>query len=130
MDGLDTSETHTITIEWDTVKNDKHAIDYLTTYNRTETDANPCSDVSDCDLSSYDTETIPSDPNAVNQISGVFTLFGGNITGLSGYSVDVDPQVTTTGITITFTTTVPNPVLAWGGHISTQQDWGVGNSAI
>ena len=23
-----------------------------------------------------------------------------------------------------------NPVLAWGGHIATRQDWGTGNSAV
>jgi hypothetical protein len=33
-------------------------------------------------------------------------------------------------ITITFTPSVSNPVLAWGGHIATRTDWGQDNSAI
>ena len=33
---------HTVTIAWDTTKGGKHAIDYLTTFDRTEVDANPC----------------------------------------------------------------------------------------
>ena len=32
-------------------------------------------------------------------------------------------------LTITFTNTQLNPVLAWGGHIATRVDWGFGNSA-
>ena len=32
-------------------------------------------------------------------------------------------------LTITFTATQSNPVLAWGGHIATRVDWGFGNSA-
>src|SRR5439155_22719727 len=31
---------------------------------------------------------------------------------------------------ITFTASVNNPVLAWGGHISSRQDWGANNSAV
>jgi uncharacterized repeat protein (TIGR01451 family) len=33
-------------------------------------------------------------------------------------------------IQISFTASVANPVLAWGGHIATRKDWGLGNSAI
>jgi hypothetical protein len=43
--GLDTAVTHTMIIEWDTTENGRHALDYLTTYNRTETNANPCAGV-------------------------------------------------------------------------------------
>ena len=39
--------SHTVTIEWDTTKSGKHAIDYLTTYNRTVATANPCLGVVD-----------------------------------------------------------------------------------
>ena len=56
---------------------------------------------------------------------------GGNITAVSGYSLDSGSYTNGTGysngsitkITITFTTTVSNPVLAWGGHISKRQEW-------
>src|SRR5919198_5145670 len=34
--------SHTLVVEYDTLDNGKHAYDYLTTYNRTVTGANPC----------------------------------------------------------------------------------------
>ena len=33
-------------------------------------------------------------------------------------------------ITITFSASQPTVVLAWGGHIATRLDWGIGNSAV
>ena len=35
MTGLSLAGSHTLTIEWDTTKSGKHALDYLTTFNRT-----------------------------------------------------------------------------------------------
>src|SRR5205823_2884682 len=35
-----------------------------------------------------------------------------------------------TRITLTFTAVNATEVLAWGGHISTRKDWGLGNSAV
>jgi hypothetical protein len=69
----------------------------------------------------------------VTPVAGFFTLYGGTITGVSAYS-----YVAGTGfagdksarITITFTASVANPVLAWGGHISSRADWGANNSAV
>lgn len=120
---------HTVTIEWDTTKSGKHALDYLTSYDRT-TSPNPCAGVSGC-AGPADTETIPTDPNALNQQAGVFSLFGGTITGVSGYTVTGSyAGDSSTKITITFTATNANPVLAWGGHIATRADWGATNSAI
>ena len=125
---------HKVVIQWDTTKAGKHAIDYLTTWNRTVTTADPCLGISGCSLSSFDTEAIPQDPQNTGfaQIPGVFTLFGGTITNLSLYSYpngegfigDKSAQ-----IEISFTSTVANPVLAWGGHIATRQDW-PGASAV
>jgi len=43
---------HAVTIEWDTTKGGKHAFDYVTSFDRTETDADPCSDVTGCKLAS------------------------------------------------------------------------------
>ena len=40
--------THTVVIEWDTLQQDKHAIDFITTFNRTVADANPCLGVPNC----------------------------------------------------------------------------------
>src|SRR4029079_16418269 len=36
---------------------------------------------------------------------------------------------TSASITITFTASVANPVLAWGGHMATRADWGATNAA-
>jgi uncharacterized repeat protein (TIGR01451 family)/LPXTG-motif cell wall-anchored protein len=138
MVGLSTSGSHTATIEWDTTKSDKHATDYLKTYNATVA-ADPCAGVSGCSGpgSIY---PIPKDSQVDNgsgspiiQSPGNFTLFGGTITGVSAYSYTDGTGFTgdkSARITITFTTTVSNPVLAWGGHISNRSDWGQGNSAV
>jgi hypothetical protein len=130
------SVPHTVTIEWDTTKSSKHAIDYLTTWNRTVANSNPCLGVNGCSLGTFDTEPITPDPQVtgvgVTPIAGVFTLFGGNITGLSAYSggAGFPTGDNSRRITISFTSSVANPVLAWGGHISTRQQWGASNSAV
>ena len=71
---------HTLTIEWDSLKGGKHAIDYLTTYNRTVTTANPCVGVSGCVFpDAPSTAPIPFNADApAGQVAGVFTLFGGS----------------------------------------------------
>src|SRR5262249_54850723 len=43
--------THTVTIEWDTTKSGKHAIDYIDTFNQSVLDANPCLGVAGCNPS-------------------------------------------------------------------------------
>ena len=82
----------------------------------------------------------PSDPRdpqvtgaGVTPVAGNFTLFGGTITGVSAYSY---PDGTgfvgdkSARITITFTASTANPVLAWGGHIATRADWATTLSAV
>ena len=127
--------SHKVTIEWDTTKSGTHALDYITTFNRTVANANPCLGVSGC--GSPTTFPIPADPQVtgagVTPAAGNFTLYGGTITGVSAYSY---PDGTgfagdkSAQITITFTANQANPVLAWGGHISRRQDWGANNSAV
>jgi uncharacterized repeat protein (TIGR01451 family) len=129
------SSSNTVTIEWDTTKSGKHAIDYITTWNRSVLNADPCLGVSGCAAST--TFPIPADPQVsgagVTQAAGVLTMFGGTITAVSPYfyaggaGFAGDKQA---GITITFTASVVNPVLAWGGHIASRQDWGNNNSAV
>jgi hypothetical protein len=134
-----------VTISYDTTKNGKHSLDYLTDYDRTETVGNnPCSGVAGCTLASETTFPIPLDPRVANgqdqapgggdditQIPGSFSLFGGTITAVSGYTLSGSyAGDSTTFITISFTSNVTNPVLAWGGHIATRPDWGLANSAI
>lgn len=136
--------SHSVTIEFDSTQSAKHAIDYLTTFDRTETTADPCSGVLGCNLADYSSWAIPIDPlvtkghdgipgtpDDITQAAGEFRLFGGAITGVSGYTMSGDfTGSSQTRITITFTATVSDPVLAWGGHISTRGDWGIDNSAI
>ena len=127
--------SHLVIIEWDTTKSGKHAIDYLTTWNRTVADANPCVGVAGCAAST--TFAIPNDPQVtgggVTPVAGVFTLFGGSVTSVSAYSYPTGAGFTgdkSAQIAITFNATVANPVLAWGGHIATRADWGMNNSAV
>jgi uncharacterized repeat protein (TIGR01451 family) len=129
--------SHTVTIEWDTTKSGTHALDYITSYNQSVLDANPCLGVSGCNPFSFDEFPIPADPQVtgagVTLIAGNLTMFGGDITGVSAYSY---PDGTgfagdkSARITITFTATTANPVLAWGGHIASRQDWGLTASAV
>ncbi len=145
---------HTVTIEWDTTpQNGKHALDYLTSFNRTETNANPCQNVTNCTYNptgatsttfgtgSFDTEDIPADPNVtgagVTPVAGKFILIGNvgatvaDITDVSDYTlIGTYAGASKTRISISFTTPVSNPVLAWGGHIATRLDWGVNSSAV
>ena len=88
---LTTTGTHTVTIEWDTTKSSKHALDYMTTCDRSVPSSdgttpidNPCPGVTGCVLASpSDTEPIPGDPQVTaappagavgGQIAGVFTI--------------------------------------------------------
>jgi hypothetical protein len=143
--GLTVGAQNTVTIEWDTtVSKSTHAIDYLTMYNRSETDADPCTGVAGCNPAVYSTAPIPVDPmvamghdglpgtaDDIVQVPGVFTLWGGTIDSVSGYSMTgTFDGASATRITVTFTAGTTAPILAWGGHISTRSDWGEANSAV
>src|SRR6266496_640350 len=151
FDNLSTTGTHTETIGWDTTKSFKHAIDYLTTYTRTVSTANACLGVTSC--GSPLPFAIPADPHVtgagVTPIGGDLIMYGGQITGVSVYHLGLGNTEcasatfptsdtatylgnsdTTTCMRISFTASQANPVLAWGGHIATRQQWGQSNSAI
>ena len=125
--------SHTVTIAWDTTKGGKHALDYLTTFNRTVANANPCLGVSGC--GSPTTFAIPADPQVtgagVTPVPGNFTMYNATITGVSAYAggVGFPAGDNSRAINITFTTSSATPVLAWGGHIASRVQWGVNNSA-
>lgn len=145
--GLDTSVDHWVIIEWDTTEGGHHAIDYLTSYDFSESGAEPCSGagpIDICDSTNFDTEAIPidtwvtagfngiaGDADDIIQAPGVFNIFDGQITGVSAYTrTGTYTGKSTTSIRIDFTATTSTPVLAWGGHISTRHDWGGNNSAV
>ena len=129
--GLDAG-SHSVTIRWASTKAGKHAFDYLASFDKTEPGAAPC----DPCPAGVDTEPIPEDPALAGTVASadhagdVFTLWGGTITGVSAYAPTGDPAGdSSNAITVTFTSTDPNPVLAWGGHVASHLDWGPGSSA-
>jgi hypothetical protein len=153
---LTVGKTYKLHIEWDTTQSGKHALDYLTTYNRTESTANPCAGVTCSGGTS--TVAIPVDSQVtgggVTQVSGQnFTAFGatfpangavvsnsgGNLCGSSTCTISTNPSAyalngtyagtSQTGVALYFTATNSTAVIAWGGHIARRLDWGSGNSA-
>jgi hypothetical protein len=138
---ITTGRSYTILLGYDFLKNGKHAIDYLGTYNKdsrfdpvspglADYPVEPCLTGAPCTGSVTSTWPIPKDNDEVTpfimQEDGVFTMWGGNITGVSAYGYD---GAETRTIAVTFIPTVSNPVLAWGGHISNVIDWGGNNTA-
>ena len=130
--------TYTLTIEYDTTQGGKHAIDYLTTYNRTEVTADPCTGVSGVPTcGSPTTYPIPLDPNVsgagVTQLPGqVFTAYNATISAVSPYTLTGSyGGNSSTSLTITFSPTANGAaVIAWAGRVATRVDWGITNSAI
>lgn len=131
---------HSLTIGYDAKQGPtQHGIDYLGTFNATETSTDPCSGVTGCVLSSpTSTIAIPADnvtvTNQINpntglpivQLPGQFTMWGANLLSVAykPYGGGDERQ-----ITVTFTASVSNPVIAWSGHIAWIGDWGAGKSA-
>jgi len=150
---------HVFQIQYDTVHGGKHAIDYLGDFDYTETTSttpttfhannnNPCADKlssANCDPSSPASSYLIPLATLVNcdgsagtppaQIAGSFQIWGTNsptITGVSYVAENVasGQDQCSTSVAITFTTNgAGTVVLAWGGHIAAEADWGAGNSA-
>jgi hypothetical protein len=145
LDGFAPGSTHTVTIQYGTTKQGKHAYDFLTTWNHSEnwiSVADRCDGIAGCTTASETTLPIPSDPNGSGQFEGTvgarnFVMRGGTLNSataptLSGsYAGDSE-----TSITISFT--VPNSgplcgtqgqvtscgvVLWFGAHIAKTSDW-------
>ena len=129
--------SHVVRIEWDTTKAGKHAIDYITDFNESVANANPCLGVSACNAAVFNSFAIPNDPQVtgagVTPLAGAFRIYGGTITAVSAYSYSNGNGFAgdkSAGLAITFTASRANPVLAWGGHIATRLDWGSAGSAV
>ena len=157
LTGLAVGQTYMVSIEWDSTETGgHHAHDYITSYGRTETNANPCAGVS-CS-GATNVLAIPNDSHVtgagVTPVSGSnFTIFGGtfpasgasvlnsgNLCGTATCVISANPSAYTftgsfagssqTGIKVYFTAANATAVLAWGGHVARSSDWGTGNSAI
>jgi hypothetical protein len=147
LTNLIAGHSYTFWIEYDTTVSGKHAIDFLKTYNATEA-ANPCAGVT-CS-GSPTTFPIPIDPNVNNSadphptlsyLAGdpeyLFTMWGGSISAVGTpvltngtFTGGVYSNATSTAMPVTFTASGTSAVLAWGGHVSTHSDWGVGTTAV
>ena len=157
--GLVAGSDHKLTFHYDTVHGSKHAIDFLGSFDATETTSltqstfnfnhnNPCADTLGCSLT---TQAIPISTAAIlaptlancNGSAGTAPAFPGGsfaIFGPAGSTVSTNSYPSENAIAGTgqCSTTVLLPfhvgtgssvVLAWGGHIASQKDWGAGNSA-
>jgi hypothetical protein len=185
ISGITTLGPHTVVFSYDTVHSGKHALDYIGSYDSTETTStqvtkdsngdvihannnNPCADLvaasqmpsSQCTPAtpgSFSTVAAPSEnfgtgtggetlcggapgPHSGSQVGGTIDLFGPATSSMSAAILPGADNVLsgtgqcTTSVKVTFTlSSLPasgqHVVLAWGGHISSQQDWGIGNSA-
>jgi len=156
ISGLTSGKTYLVSLEWDSTENGgHHAYDYITSFGRTETTANPCSGIS-CSAPT-NLLAIPNDPHvtgaSVTPVAGQsFTVFGGsfpsngasvsnsgNLCGTATCSIPSNPTAYTfagsfaaasqTGIKVYITAASSTVVLAWGGHVARATDWGVGHSA-
>ncbi len=155
VDNLTVGQTYKVQIEWDSTASGHHAIDYITSFGRTETTADPCAGIT-CSAS-VATLAIPLDPRVssagVTQLpSQVITAYGatfpaagasvpnsGNLCGTATCSIPANPSAygfdgtyessSQTGTSVYFTASSTRVVLAWGGHIASRTDWGNGKSA-
>ena len=130
LTNLTSLPSHTLTIQYDTLQSGKHAYDYLTSYDRTEATADPTSGISgltagNCFLIPLDTTIAFENPGS-SQVQGCIQIWNGQITNIAYNPLDASGQRT---VTVTFTTANSTVLLAWGGHIASQIDWGAGNSA-
>jgi uncharacterized repeat protein (TIGR01451 family) len=119
LTGIDTSVvTHTLTIQYDTLQSGKHAYDYLTSYNRTETTADATTDVSGvsgpgtCFSIPVDFSLVFNNPGS-SQIPGCIRIWNGTITNITYGTTDATGQ---RSVIVTFTATDSTVLLAWGGN--------------
>ncbi len=148
--------THQITIEWDTKDNGKHALDYITHYDNMDYPVDshlgfghsqeiidPTVGVPGLGIPNYFPipapssagASVPGQPtasfNALPPNKRLMTIYNGTITSMS-YAVQESlvGNHTKSSMVITFTNnTASNVVLAWGGHIAAEYDWGLGEGA-
>jgi hypothetical protein len=144
LEGITTGTSYTITVGYDYTKGGLYATDYLTSFDRTEMRPgnNPCVGVTACGAeqlfpitpdpqvaAGYDGISMTADD--ITQIGGSISCFGCTITAISVPTFVSDTSGDSSKfVTITFTAQQSNVVIAYGSHISTRQDWGVGHSAI
>lgn len=126
--------THTLKIEWDTTKGGVHAYDYLVSVDSSETYVNQtelCVNApAGCSGWAKNTFPIPNPGLTITEQAGNFTILNGAIIAVGPYvnsgSMTGDSSAS---ITITFVASGPDVVIAWGGHLAKESDWGTGLGA-
>ena len=142
----------TITLEYDIKHSGAHAIDFLTSYDRlqphspfghTAESVDPTSGVTGLSATTT-TYAIPAPSIFSSPVVGqpatrfdslpanekLITLFGGTISNVAYVTQgDLNDANASTSINVTFTADSSNAVLAWGGHIAQEVDWGINKSA-
>lgn len=152
-----TTGAHELIIEWDIKHSGKNALDYITSYDNmdnpggshnatfghTQETIDPTIGVSG--LGTPTTfEILPAPSSAGSPVTGMptnsfnalpatkrnLTIYNGTITGITYVSQgNLTAAQSATRLKITFTTTDPTVVIAWGGHIAAEYDWGEGSGA-
>jgi hypothetical protein len=155
VEKLDPSVSHTIHINYDFTKGGVKAYDFLTTWNNTQTGADPCSGMagapSPCPPGAATTFAFPGDsfnPSnkgsltvdgaiAAASVGGNLTIYNGTITSISSVThsgpvtgnSDADMLVTFSANSCVGSGCTSTVELAWAGHISLGLYWGTGNGA-
>gem|GEM_PF-5663406 len=144
MEDLDTTKAYTYVFSYRTMVSGKHAIDFITGYDNINDPTHQSQfghapegidPLAGTGLSLAPSHfSIPNPGAPGSQLAAIFnaypggkqmTLFGGIISSIT-YSHTSE----WTKVSVGFTPTSSTAVLAWGGHVSSQTDWGYGNSAI
>jgi len=148
MTGLPIGTRITLTIGYDIMNSSKHAIDYLTQYNRllphnfgshaTPETINPLTS-SGLASAPFTTYKIPAPSSAGSLVAGQPTTSYNNLTAaemlMTLYNGTIDTiyylvqgslilSSSETQMNIVFHVTASTAVLAWGGHIASRIDWG------
>jgi len=156
--GLDADQTYCVTIGWDTKAGGAHAIDFLTSYNRNEghelfghtpeaVDVLANSSLQELTLEpewlplpvpATGNSPVAGQPaaafNAIPEADRQLAIFNGIIISY-GYVVEesLSESSASSALEICFRlksdASINAVLIAWGGHIATQETWGAGNTA-
>ncbi|MBF6601261.1 MAG: hypothetical protein IVW36_12210, partial [Dehalococcoidia bacterium] len=150
IDGFSGSGTHTFTLNYDFSNNSGvKGYDFLTSYNATQTGADPCSGSaaapSVCPVPPTPPQcfSFPADPflaptlsvSGAQSASGLtrcLGIYGGTITSIS---TPVHSPATwgggssTVSMVVTFTNSSSSVLFVWGGHLAYSGYWGTGQGA-
>jgi hypothetical protein len=138
LTGLPVGTPVTLTIEYDIKNSSKHALDYLTHYDRITESVDPINGVAGVS-GSPSTFPIPAPSSTGSPVAGqptasfnalpagerVMSLWGGTISAVA-YNAqgNLASANSVTQVDVTFTPSAATAVLAWGGHIGSRIDWG------